>query len=90
MQEGRQFLDGVHAGRFDRNRSGGCALLACGAVCCNIVAIRFGIAVACGRINTRRSFHVGAVAAFRAQDDGILTGGRQKHEFMGQVSAHHT
>ena len=40
-------------------------------------------------IDALRRFHVGAVAAFLAQDDGILSGRGQQHEFMGQVSSHH-
>ena len=46
----------------------------------------------CYRIldNALCGFHIGAVAAAVAQDDGILADLGQQHKFVGDASAHHT
>ena len=49
-----------------------------------------GFCVSCDIGNVLSCLHVGSVIAGITQNDGILSDRSQKHELMGNVSAHHT
>ena len=49
-----------------------------------------GFCVSCDIGNVLSCLHVGSVIAGITQNDGILSDRSQKHELMGDVSAHHT
>ena len=50
---------------------------------------RFGNSIRAVLRDAFRRLHISPVAAGRTEDDGILTGGCEKHEFMGKAASHH-
>ena len=49
-----------------------------------------GLCISCNIRDILGCFHVGSVIAGITQNDGILSDRSQKHELVGDVSAHHT